>query len=117
MALVDEYVLHRQLGGPEVMREQLEHLLKMMVYPQVFVQVVPLSSRMSYGLKGGFVLAELPSGAHWAYIDNATAGVVTDRAEDLEDARALLEVLRAWALPHPQSETLIRKVLDSYDPH
>ena len=39
-AVLDETVLHRRIGTPETMREQLEHLVRM-ASPEVSVQVVP----------------------------------------------------------------------------
>ncbi len=40
-AVVDEAVLRRPFGGTEVMREQLEHLLKMIELPHITLQVAP----------------------------------------------------------------------------
>ncbi|WP_421917357.1 DUF5753 domain-containing protein [Nonomuraea polychroma] len=41
-ALLDECALLRPVGGREVMREQLEHLLKLTERPNISIQVVPL---------------------------------------------------------------------------
>jgi transcriptional regulator with XRE-family HTH domain len=43
-ALLDEAMLRRQIGGPEVMREQIEHLIEISAIPGTFVQVIPFAS-------------------------------------------------------------------------
>lgn len=40
-ALIDEAVLHRQVGGPAVMKDQLEHILKLAGEGKVTIQVIP----------------------------------------------------------------------------
>jgi len=42
-AVLDEAVLHRQVGGPEVMREQLEHLVALSRRPAITIQVSHLA--------------------------------------------------------------------------
>ncbi|MCZ9342364.1 DUF5753 domain-containing protein, partial [Streptomyces sp. TRM76130] len=41
-AIIDESVLLRVLGSAEVMREQLEHLVRAAAWPNVTLQIVPL---------------------------------------------------------------------------
>ncbi|MEU1896876.1 helix-turn-helix transcriptional regulator [Nocardiopsis dassonvillei] len=42
--VIDEAALRRQIGGPEVMREQIRHLLDVGQRPNVEIQVLPFSS-------------------------------------------------------------------------
>jgi hypothetical protein len=56
-ALIDECALLRPVGGKEVMREQLEHLLRMGERPTVSFQIVPLEVGATAGLLGGFAIA------------------------------------------------------------
>lgn len=42
-AVLDEAALHRQVGGPEVMRAQLEYLREAAESPDVHLQIVPFS--------------------------------------------------------------------------
>jgi transcriptional regulator with XRE-family HTH domain len=41
--VLDEAALRRQAGGPEVMREQIEHLIELSAMRNVFIQLVPFS--------------------------------------------------------------------------
>ena len=43
--VIDEAVLHREVGGPKVMREQLLHLAAMSGRPNIALQVIPYSQR------------------------------------------------------------------------
>lgn len=80
-ALIDEAVLHREVGGPEVLREQLAHLLEMAERPNITLQVIPYTAG-AYGTMNGSciiidypepddppgVYLEYPAGGNW--VDN-----------------------------------------------
>lgn len=60
-ALVDEAMLHRAIGGPAVMADQLNCLAKVGELPNVSVRVIPLKAEAYAGLVvGPFVLLEFP---------------------------------------------------------
>ncbi len=42
--VLSEAALHRVLGSPEIMREQLEHLIQISHLPNVFLQVLPFAN-------------------------------------------------------------------------
>ncbi|MFF0967202.1 helix-turn-helix domain-containing protein [Streptomyces sp. NPDC003703] len=44
VALLDESVLHRQVGGAAVMREQLQHLVQMSQRPNITLRILPLQA-------------------------------------------------------------------------
>jgi ribosomal protein L39E len=58
--LLDEPVLRRRIGAPEVMAMQLEHLLTMGARPNVTIQVIPGAAGAYAGLSGAFAVAEVP---------------------------------------------------------
>ncbi|WP_116246246.1 helix-turn-helix transcriptional regulator [Nocardiopsis sp. FIRDI 009] len=43
-AVIDEAAIRRQVGGPDVMRGQIEHLLEMSRRPNVEIQILPFSA-------------------------------------------------------------------------
>jgi transcriptional regulator with XRE-family HTH domain len=53
-AIISEAALHQEIGGPEVLRDQLEHVIAMIEkYPKnLFVHVVPFTAN-AYSLFGG----------------------------------------------------------------
>jgi hypothetical protein len=64
--VLDEMVLRRMCGSPDVMGEQTEHLLTQMERPNIHVSVIPVDHGLYSGLQGGFVIADLPSSPHQA---------------------------------------------------
>lgn len=56
MAIVDETVLRRPVGGVEVMRGQLRHLVSQAALPSVCFQVVPVSIGAHQGMNGSFTV-------------------------------------------------------------
>lgn len=61
--VVDESVLLRAIGGPEVMRVQLQRLLELGRCGHVAIRVLPLSLGEHVGLRGPFVLLKF-DGTH-----------------------------------------------------
>ncbi|MEV6986393.1 helix-turn-helix transcriptional regulator [Sphaerisporangium sp. NPDC051017] len=108
-AVLDEGILHRPIGGKDVMREQLGRLLEAVKSPRIGIQIVPLAVGATTGLLGGFVIAQLPDGADTVYIDSATHGHVTDRLEDVRAVHSRYDTIRAEALPQHVSIELIRE--------
>jgi transcriptional regulator with XRE-family HTH domain len=109
-AILDEGVLTRPIGGSSVMREQLEHLLKMLAHHRVTIQIVPSDLGVTTGLLGGFIIAP-----HMAYLETAAAGYVADHPDELSTVNIKYDTIRAWAHPQHVSETLIREMVSNYD--
>ena len=55
--VIDEAVLHREVGGAKVMHDQLVHLAEMSERPNVTVEVIPDTSGAHSGLLGAFAIA------------------------------------------------------------
>ncbi len=61
--MIDEAVIHRQVGGPTVMIEQLTRLKETndLDNPLIGVRIVPFSIGVNPGMKGSFVVFDFPS--------------------------------------------------------
>lgn len=57
--IVDQSVLHRQIGDAEVMRDQLRQLIDRAGQPNITIQVVPFSAGFHAGMRGAFEIFEL----------------------------------------------------------
>ncbi|MDM4720247.1 helix-turn-helix transcriptional regulator [Micromonospora sp. WMMA1363] len=113
--VVDEYLLRRRVGGPEVMREQLQHLVKLgKTLPRVRIQVVPLSAGAYAGLDGPFVIATSPAGEDVVYLDGQRHGQVIDRADYVQQMVEVWESIRGEALSQQQSLDLIAEVAETW---
>jgi transcriptional regulator with XRE-family HTH domain len=89
--VMDEAVLLRQAGGPDVMAQQCEHLAEMARRPNVMIQLIPRSVTVHEGLNaGGFVIADLNGGAKAGYQETALHG------QTLHDPEHIGVLLDAW---------------------
>lgn len=114
-AVIDEGVLHRPIGGPAVMREQLHHLVRLNTeHRRIRIHVVPSNVGAYAGLAGPFVIATLPENDEVGYLDNRLNGQVVQGADDLADLRAQWEATLAEALTLQQSTELIAEVAKTW---
>lgn len=75
-AVMDETALRRPVGGPEVMRAQIDRLLEATKLPHVTLQVAPFANGPHPGTYGPFVLfrfamSELPDMVYSEYLTGA----------------------------------------------
>jgi transcriptional regulator with XRE-family HTH domain len=98
-AVIDESALRRPLGGRDVMRAQLAHLVELAELPQVTLQVMPFD-RGGHSAAGGsfsilrFAEPELPD---IVYIEQLTGALYLDRLEEADHYREVMNSLSAEA--------------------
>ncbi len=109
-SVVDEGVLHRCIGGPKVMHDQLVHLADVAENPQTTIQVIPASAGAHAGLLGGFIIADLDGAASMVYLETAAEGQIADSPAIVAHAMLRFDALRSEALPRAASRDLIMKV-------
>ncbi|MBC2864352.1 helix-turn-helix domain-containing protein [Streptomyces mexicanus] len=99
-AVLDEAVLRRQVGGPEVMARQLERLAQAARLPQVRLQVLPFSAGAHIGVTGPFVIFSFSntSDLDVVVLDHLTSSLHLERKEDLEAYTEAFDTLRFHAL-------------------
>lgn len=110
VCLLDEAVLHGGVGGPDVMREQLQHLVSL-ESQRISVQIVP-TGVVHPGNAGAFVIATMSDRSEVAYAESALRGFTTGAADDLQNVADAFEMIRAHALPIDQSIELIKKTAE-----
>ncbi|WP_326829599.1 helix-turn-helix domain-containing protein [Streptosporangium sp. NBC_01810] len=108
--VISETVLNLLVGGPDVMREQLEHLVAI-TGPQLSVQVVP-SGYVRSGLLAGFAIATLEDGSEVAYLETAIRGLTTGDRDDITMTVQRFEAIRIEALPLNMSTDLIKRTTE-----
>jgi transcriptional regulator with XRE-family HTH domain len=90
-AVIDEGALRREVGGPQVMKGQLERLLDLAERARVSLQVVPASAGEHPGLAGPLVIAGFRTAPEVAYIDTALTGRLVERQEDVSELMLLFD--------------------------
>ncbi|MGI8332012.1 helix-turn-helix domain-containing protein [Actinomadura scrupuli] len=109
ICVLDESVLWREVGGPEVMHAQLDHLVTV-ASERISIHVIP--SRRHRGVAGSFVLATLQDRSEVAYVETAARGITTGEPQDLATLTERFEALRSRALPVDQSLELIARTAE-----
>ena len=110
--VVDEGVLHRCVGNPKVMHDQLEHLADLAGNPQTTIQVIPASAGAHAGLLGGFIIADVDGSPSMVYLETAAEGQIADSPAIVAHAMLRFDALRSEALPRAASRDLIMKVAE-----
>jgi transcriptional regulator with XRE-family HTH domain len=94
-AVVDEAALRRPLGGPMVMRRQLEKLIEANSMPNVTLQVVPFERGGHAAAGGQFSILRFaePDMPDVVYMEQLTSAVYLDKREDVDRYLAVMEQL------------------------
>ena len=107
--ILDEAVIRRTIGGPEVMRDQLARLVEASKKPNVTLQVLPFSTGSHAGLRGPFSILEFPERADpdVAYVESVAGIIYLEKEREVRTAAEAFDRLRAAALSPGQSTDLI----------
>ncbi|MEU7382240.1 MULTISPECIES: helix-turn-helix transcriptional regulator [unclassified Streptomyces] len=116
-AVLDEAVLRREVGGPEIMRRQLERLTEAARLPQVRLQVLPFAAGAHIGITGPFVIFSFSntSDLNVVVLDHLTRSFHLERKEDLEAYTEAFDTLRIHALSPEDSLDFIAGIRQDPD--
>ena len=114
--LVDEAVLHRPTGGPAVMAEQLDKVLKMSEEGKVTAQIVPFQVGVLAIQESNFVLLEFKERGLLpvVFVEGLLNHQIMDKPTDVERYREALENLRDSALTPRESIIRMNEMRKSY---
>ena len=99
--LMDEAVLHRAIGGPEVMDAQLAKVLDAEKRGKVTIQVVPFETGAHVAQDSNFILFEFEEGPLLppvVFVEGLTGNQYLEKAADVARYREAIEYLRDAAL-------------------
>ncbi|WP_327068420.1 helix-turn-helix domain-containing protein [Kitasatospora sp. NBC_01302] len=109
---LDEAALHRNVGGREVMRGQLAHLLEMNERPRTEVQVVPFGMLDLSAMGGSLCLLTMPDGCRTAYTEGLHTGQFYEEADQVARLALVYDRVQAAALSPELSAAFIRNVME-----
>ncbi|MDR7301785.1 helix-turn-helix domain-containing protein [Haloactinomyces albus] len=107
-AVMGEAAIRRPVGGHEILREQLQHVLALSDLPNVTVQVMPLEAG-GHPAMGPFVVLSFPEHSHHdvVYLESQVGGHYLEEANEIGQYTRVMEHLRAHALdPHDSLRTI-----------
>jgi hypothetical protein len=108
--VMDETVLRRRVGGPEVMRAQLDRLLEATKLPNVTLQVVPFANGPHPGTYGPFALFRfaMPELPDMVYIEYLTGAVYLDARVEVATHLEVMDRMAAQAATAHRTKEILR---------
>ncbi len=109
-AVLSESVLHRLVGGPAVLRDQLLHLTEISELPNVTIQVIRHDAGAHPGMCTPFVILGFPDRAdpQVAFVDYLTGALYLEKPEELDHFNLVFNHLVAAASSPLRSRDQIR---------
>ncbi|MFI9603565.1 helix-turn-helix domain-containing protein [Streptomyces sp. NPDC052043] len=105
-----EAALRTEVGGREVMRQQLLHLPEIGGRRNVAIQVLPFGRCGGLALNGSFILLETDEHERFAYVEGPETSVLHADANRVSDLVQVHGMIRMQALGVEESAAFIRKV-------
>lgn len=112
VAILDESTLRKEVGGVEVMRAQLRHLIGQADLPSVTLQVLRNSDGAHVGMDGAFILLAFPDDEDLdvLYVNYIGGALHIEKSEEVAVARLAFDLLRSEALSPADSVAFIERV-------
>ncbi|GGR46327.1 transcriptional regulator [Streptomyces roseolus] len=108
--IVEEYALRRQVAEPDVMREQIDHILALGERRNIDIQIMPLSRGHHAGLDGPMCLLETEKNVWYAYSEGQGTGQLTSEAKEVSILQQRYARMRAQALSVEATVGLLREI-------
>ena len=110
-AVLNEAVIRRVVGGPEVMRAQLDHIVKMAKLSHVTVQVLPFGAGVHPAMDGAFRVLGFPEAPDpdVVYQENQMGGLYLEKPDEVDRYTLMFSHLMAKALDPGESRALIAR--------
>ncbi|MFJ3976091.1 Scr1 family TA system antitoxin-like transcriptional regulator [Streptomyces sp. NPDC090021] len=110
--VLSEAVLHQEIGGRDVMRNQLAHLLDLRGREWVKVQILPFEAGAHAGLPGTFTVLRFDDDPDIVYTEDFVQGHMTANPQALREGSLRYDHLQAAALSLEDSAALIARVME-----
>jgi transcriptional regulator with XRE-family HTH domain len=116
-AVVEEAALRRPVGGPKVLRAQLERLIEATALPTVTLQVLPLSVSAHAAMVGAFSILRFPEPdlPDVVYVEHLTSALYLDKRSDVDAYTAVMSRLEVVSAPPHQTVAFLSRILKEVD--
>jgi transcriptional regulator with XRE-family HTH domain len=111
-AVLDEAALRRGMGGADLQRAQLDHLLRMNSLPNVSLQVAPLAFGGHAAAGGPFSILRFaePDLPDIVYLEQLTSALYLDKRVDVEHYATVMDRLCTQIAPPDATEEILLAV-------
>ncbi|CAM3622206.1 helix-turn-helix transcriptional regulator [Nocardiopsis rhodophaea] len=112
-AILDEGALRRQVGGREVLLEQLQHLCNMATRHNIDLRVLPFTSGEHQASNGSFAILEFPNplDVPVAFAETVTASMFVEELAEIATYNDVWANLQGAALTQARSVQFIQQVM------
>ena len=112
--IVGQEALYRWIGGPGVMRRQLEHLLEFGCKENASIRVVPFTAGSHPGLRSPFVMIRRrETDDEMLFVESVNGDqMIQDDPEQVAEYNEYLEILREISIEGERAETLLHEQID-----
>jgi transcriptional regulator with XRE-family HTH domain len=112
-SVIDEGALRRPVGGPAVMRAQLDHLIEVAGLRHVTIQVVPFSRGGHAAAGGSFTVLRFsePEVPDVVYIEQLTSALYLDKHVDVDHYMEVMNNLSTEALTPASSARFVAEMI------
>jgi transcriptional regulator with XRE-family HTH domain len=110
--VLEETVLRRPIGGPDVMRGQIEYLIESAARPNITLQVLPFAAGWHPAMYGMFNLFRFPDDAipDVVYSESLTSAYYLNKPEETTRYTEALDRMAAQAATPDQSVSILREI-------
>ncbi|WP_432069023.1 helix-turn-helix domain-containing protein [Streptomyces sp. AA1529] len=109
--ILSEGLVRTCLGGHDIWREQLRHVLLCSNIPGMAVQIMPFDRPSHGSLTGPFVLLETPEHEHLAYMETPLGSQLVSDADQVSILAQKYAMLRSQALTPEETRDLLDTLL------
>lgn len=117
IVILDEAALRRQVGGAQVMREQLLHLVQLTNRPNITMHVVPFATGSHPAMQGAFAILQFPdaSASSTVFLENMTSDLIVEDEREVHQYGLVFDRLLELALGQNESMTMISQIANEID--
>jgi len=114
--VLEETVLRRPVGGPGVMRGQIEYLIEAAARPNITIQVLPFAAGWHPAMYGMFNIFRFPDDAipDVVYSEGLTSAYYLNKPEETAKYTEALDRMAAQAATPDQSISILRETLKEH---
>ncbi|AIA04043.1 helix-turn-helix domain-containing protein [Streptomyces noursei] len=113
--LLDEAVLRRQIGGPQVMAEQLHKIADMAEAGRIRLHVLPFAIGSHALVESMVTLMSFTDAAPVAYVEGLRTGHLMDDPAVVSSCRSAYDLAVGDAVSHQESLALVRATAEEFD--
>jgi transcriptional regulator with XRE-family HTH domain len=115
-ALIDEAVLHRMVGGPDVMSAQLDHLADVAKkLPNVTLGVIPYAAGAHPAMDNMFTILDFEVAPSVVYVEGLMGWLYIERDQEIAKYRQIFDHVQSMALDNEDTIEFIAEIRARYN--